>query len=113
LDAALLGRRQLDAGAARFGKTDGDRLLRRARAVLALTDLVDLLMYELARLRRGRLALARVLSCLLDGFLPRHRHSPGMIRDARREHARDVAHPPNTHRRRIDPESGSEPRQGL
>src|SRR5207244_1625659 len=66
------GRWQLDARPPRFRQADGDRLLRRARAVLALADMVDLLAHELARLRRGRLALRRILPGAPDRLLVGH-----------------------------------------
>jgi len=49
--AATLGRSQLDSGAASLRQTNGDRLLRRAGAVLTLTDMVHFFADELARLR--------------------------------------------------------------
>src|SRR5687767_10633518 len=49
--------RQLHARLPRLRQTDRDRLLRRPRAVLAFTNVMDLLAHELARLRAGRLAL--------------------------------------------------------
>src|SRR5262249_38367069 len=75
---ALARWRQIDASAPRLRQTDRDRLPRRAGAVHAATDLVDLLVHELARLGRGRLALALVLARLLDGSLVRHDRSPGI-----------------------------------
>src|SRR5262245_45600638 len=57
---ALLLRRQLDACAPCLGEADGNRLLRRARAVLALAHVVDLFADELARLCARRLALPLV-----------------------------------------------------
>ena len=47
----LAGRRQIHAGAPRFRQTNGDRLLRGADAVFALTDVVNFLADELAGLR--------------------------------------------------------------
>ena len=41
---------ELDPCAARFGQTDGDGLLRRTRAMLALSDVVNLLAHELTSL---------------------------------------------------------------
>ena len=55
---AALWRRQVDAGATRFGQPDGDRLFGRARAMLAMTNFVDFLVDEFARLGRGRFAFA-------------------------------------------------------
>ena len=61
-------RRQLHARAARLGQTDCNRLPGRARSVLALADVIQLLLDELSRLRAGSLALAlvppRPLYCL-------------------------------------------------
>src|SRR5579883_344037 len=91
-DSAFPGRRQLHAGAPRLRKADGDRLFGRARAVLAATNPLDLLMHEFARLRRGRLALARRSSRAPDRFLPRH-YSPRVL----------VPRSPNTAPPRIDP----------
>ena len=58
---------QGNAGAARLRQPDRDRLLGRAGAVLALTDVLDLLVHE--RARRGRRALSppQLLLGLLDG----------------------------------------------
>src|SRR5262249_9122848 len=80
---ALARRRQVDARAPRLRQAGGDRLPWRARSVLAAADLVDLLADELARLGRGRLALALVLAGLLDGSLVRHRQSPRVAVDRR------------------------------
>src|SRR5690349_2044456 len=55
---ALRRRRELDARAPRLRQSDRDRLFGRARAVLALADVIHLLAHELARLRRGGLSLA-------------------------------------------------------
>src|SRR6267378_5409443 len=74
--APLLRRRQLDAGPARLGEADGDGLLGRARAVLALTHVVDLLAHELAGLRGGTLALAAVASGPFERSLLRHGPPP-------------------------------------
>src|SRR5207237_9799741 len=52
---------QLDAGAARLGQADGDRLFRRSRAVLAFTHVMYFLADELSRLRRRRLPRSLVL----------------------------------------------------
>src|SRR5439155_13383774 len=76
---ALLGRRQLDAGAAGLGKPDGNRLLGRARAVLALADVLHCLADKFTRLRGGRLALALVLAGPFDGFLLRHGSPPPSV----------------------------------
>src|SRR5262245_4202593 len=64
--------RQLHPGAPRLREADRDRLLGRARAVLALADMVDLLAHELAGLGARRLALAGVLAGALDGSFFRH-----------------------------------------
>src|SRR5438477_3954476 len=66
---ATFGRSELDAGAARFGKPNGNSLLRRACSVLALADVMHLLANKFARLSAGRFSLARVFvgafQCLL------------------------------------------------
>src|SRR6185503_14141024 len=89
--AGLRGR-QLDAGATRLRQADGDGLLGRPRAVLALADVVHLLADELAGLGRCRLALALVSPRSLDGFLLWHdsllrerkaTHVPGSVRASR------------------------------
>src|SRR5207302_8450595 len=69
---ATFGRSELDAGAARFGKPNGDSLLRRARSVLALADVVHLLANKFARLRAGRFSLALLLVCAFQGLLLWH-----------------------------------------
>jgi hypothetical protein len=48
--SVLIRRRQVDARAACLGQADRDRLLRRARTVLAFADVLDLLAHELAGL---------------------------------------------------------------
>src|SRR5262249_35933934 len=53
LGRAPTRRRQVDAGAARLGQADRDRLLGRSRAMLAVANLVDLGAHEFARLGRG------------------------------------------------------------
>src|SRR5205823_8757526 len=50
-----------------FRETDRNRLLRRARAVLAAADLADLLAHEFAGLGRCRFAFAVVPAGPLDG----------------------------------------------
>src|SRR5207237_5389472 len=67
---ALAGQRY--AGAPGFRQADGDGLLGRARAVLALADVVDLLAHELAGGGRGSLARAHLGLCPFDGRLLRH-----------------------------------------
>src|SRR5512147_1959802 len=57
---ALLRHRQIDAGTPRLRETDGDGLLGRTGAVLALADVVDLLADELAGLGARRLPLSLV-----------------------------------------------------
>src|SRR6185436_14449317 len=73
---AFFRRRQFHAGATRLLQSDGDRLFRAPRAVLAFADVLDLLAHELAGLRGRRLALALVLSRPADGFFLRHGGSP-------------------------------------
>src|SRR5690242_7245653 len=60
LGFSFLWRRQIDARAPRFREPDSDRLLRRARAVLAAADILDLFADELTRLCAGGLAGALV-----------------------------------------------------
>src|ERR1700682_6544514 len=68
-----LGRRfERHAGPPGLGKADGDRLLRGARAVLSLADVLDLLADELACRGRGLLAFAQVLLRPLHRFLLGH-----------------------------------------
>src|SRR5579872_6539755 len=76
LRLALLRRPKRHACAARLRKADRDRLLRRARAMLALANLVDLFPDELACLRARRLPFSPVASRFLDGFFLRHCQSP-------------------------------------
>src|SRR5207253_8249805 len=54
--------RQVHSRAPGLAEPDRDGLLRRPRAVLALADVVDLFVDELARLRRRALALTLVAS---------------------------------------------------
>jgi hypothetical protein len=56
----------------RLREANRDRLLRRARTMLALADVVHLLPDEFAGLRRGRFARLLVLACPLEGGLFRH-----------------------------------------
>jgi hypothetical protein len=60
-------RRKLESRAAGLRKAYGDRLLRRARAVLSFPHMVDLLADEFARLRGGRLTCARFSTRAFDG----------------------------------------------
>src|SRR5438270_2203273 len=69
---ATFGRSELDSGAARFGKPNGNSLLRRARSVLALADVVHLLANKLTRLRARRFALALILVCAFQCLLLWH-----------------------------------------
>ena len=63
-------RGQLHARPARLGETDRDGLLRRAGAMLALADMMNLFAHEFAGLRRGCLALSRLApGALHSGFL--------------------------------------------
>src|SRR3989442_3670028 len=71
---ALRGRRQRHAGAAGLRQADGDGLLRRTGAVLALAHVMDLLAHELPGLGAGTLALA---SGPLERSLLRHSAPPG------------------------------------
>jgi hypothetical protein len=49
-------RRKIDAGAARLGQADGNRLLGGSRAVLSLSDVLDFLSHKFSGLRARRLA---------------------------------------------------------
>src|SRR5262245_19282833 len=72
LGPSFAGRRQIDTGAACFGEADGDGLPRRARAMLALADLVDLVLHEFAGLRARRLAFTFVLPGFANDLLSWH-----------------------------------------
>jgi hypothetical protein len=63
---------QLHACPPGLGQPDGDRLFGRTSAVLAFTDVFDLLLYKCSRLRRGCLALALGPSGSLQCLLFRH-----------------------------------------
>jgi hypothetical protein len=76
LGAALPGRRQVDASPPGLGEPDRDRLLGRARPMLATADILDFFADELARLGGRGLAGAFRLAGLLDGLLPGHVQSP-------------------------------------
>src|SRR5258706_8019249 len=67
---------KLHAGASRLRQADRDRLIGRACAVLAFTDVVHFLADELARLRRWRLAGALVCASAFDRFLLGHTCPP-------------------------------------
>jgi hypothetical protein len=68
------GRRptELNAGTASLAQADRDRLLGRARTVLAAADVMDLFADELPGLRRRPLSFASGLSSTLDSSLLRH-----------------------------------------
>src|SRR6185312_6385197 len=70
--STLLRWLEIDARAPRLRQTDGNRLLRGTRAVLALADVLHFLAYELARLRAGRLSLTFILASPLDRSLLWH-----------------------------------------
>ena len=80
--SSLFGR-ELHSGAARLRQADGNGLLRRPRAVLALANVVHLFAHELAGLRRRRLSLARILVRALDRFSFRHPSPPDQCRESR------------------------------
>src|SRR5579864_7097256 len=71
----FLRRRQLHSRPARFRKRDGNRLLRGSSSRLPLSNAIDLVMHEFARLGRRGLALAFILAGLLDSFLLWHKLS--------------------------------------
>src|SRR5439155_26472787 len=93
--APLRRRLEPHAGAPRLGQADGDRLLGRARAVLALPHVLDLLADELAGLRRRSLALPLRLMRSLDRLLLRHHPSP---RDIELATSRAATAPPGAAR---------------
>jgi hypothetical protein len=66
---AALGRWQLHSGPARLRQTDRDRLLRRARAMFALADVLHLLAHKLPCLRRRRQPLPFVFACPFNCFV--------------------------------------------
>src|SRR5205085_1989447 len=74
--APLLRRREVHPRAPRLREADRDRLLRRARAVLAATYVLDLLAHVLARLRGRSVSAALVLRRSLARRLPGHGHLP-------------------------------------
>jgi len=57
---------KLDPRTARFGQSDGDRLFRRTRSVLAVTDVVHFLTNEFTRLCARGLPLSFIVSCPLE-----------------------------------------------
>jgi hypothetical protein len=69
---AALRRRQVDAGAPRFGQPNRDRLFSRARAMLAVANFVDLIADKFARLGRGGFAFMLIPARLFNGSLQRH-----------------------------------------
>jgi hypothetical protein len=62
----------MDTCPSRLREANRDRLLRRARTMLALADVVHLLADEFAGLRRGRFARLLVFACTLERGLFRH-----------------------------------------
>jgi hypothetical protein len=70
----LAGTRRLqrNSGAACFRKPNGDRLLRRTRAVLPLPDVFDFLANKLAGCSAGPLSFPKVFLCPLNGSLLWH-----------------------------------------
>jgi hypothetical protein len=69
---ASFGRAELDTGAARLVQADGDRLLGRARAVFALSNVVHFLAHELPCLGARRFACAFIFAGALNR--PSFRH---------------------------------------
>src|SRR5262249_19136700 len=69
-------RRQVDAGAPRFGQTDRDRLLRRSCAVLALAHVIDFFSDELTGLGARTLALTPIAPGPLERSLLWHAAPP-------------------------------------
>jgi hypothetical protein len=72
----FLRRLQINTRAARLGKPYGNGLLRRARTVLAFTDMIHLFAYELTGLSARRLPLTFISANPLDGLLFWHVISP-------------------------------------
>src|SRR5262245_39544116 len=70
-------RRQPDTGTPRLRQADGNRLLRRAGAVLALPHVLHFLSHELACLRARRFALPLVAAGSRQRSLLRHWFPPG------------------------------------
>jgi hypothetical protein len=67
-------RPQLYAGAARFRQPDCNGLFGRARSVLSFANMMHFFAYELARLRAGGFALARIFARSLHCFFLWHNH---------------------------------------
>ena len=65
---AAFWRRQLDSGSTRLGETNGDRLLRRAGAMLAFPNVFHLFSHKLARLSGRRFAFTLVLPRAFNYF---------------------------------------------
>ena len=78
----LPGRPQLHSGATRLRQADGNRLFRRSCAVLAFTDVLDLLVHELTSLRRRRLSLTSCFPGTRNRPFLRHGASRKMLEDA-------------------------------
>jgi hypothetical protein len=68
--------REFHSRPSRLRQTNGDGLLRRSRTVLALTDVLDLFVDELAGLRGRRLPLPSVGACPFERFLLGHVYRP-------------------------------------
>src|SRR5262252_5044841 len=71
------------AGAASLGQADGDRLLGRPRAVLALADVMHFLPNELAGGRGGAFPLPQIFLCSLQRLLLGHGYLLDLVRGAR------------------------------
>jgi hypothetical protein len=69
---SALGCFQIDTRAARLGKSNGNRLLRRTGAMFTLSNMVHFLAHKFARLRAGRLAFFRILMRSVNDFVFRH-----------------------------------------
>src|SRR6187397_934495 len=76
---SLPRRLELDAGAARFRQTDGDRLLGGTSAMLALTDVLDLFADELTSLRARRFSFPLVLAGAFQRLAFRHLTPRGTV----------------------------------
>src|SRR3981081_1839629 len=76
LGLAFAGRTKGNACASGLREADGNGLLRRSGSMFAAADCMDFFANKFARLSRGRLARALVLTGLFDCSLVRHHHSP-------------------------------------
>src|SRR5579872_3668282 len=76
---AALRRRQIHSSTPRLRKPDCDSLFRRACAMIAMADCIDLRVNKLSGLGRRGFALSFILSRFLDGSLIRHGVPPPQL----------------------------------